>query len=112
MGVLKPKRGEVWWINFAPSVGSEIRKTRPAIVVSNSLANKHLSRFQVVPVTSKTERVYPSECLVTIGKQQCKAVTDQITTVAGERLLKKAKTLSANDLHLVETVLKIQLGLH
>ena len=53
------KRGEVWWVAFDPAVGSEVRKRRPAVIVSNNAANRHLSRVVVVPLTSRTEHVYP-----------------------------------------------------
>ena len=46
------KRGEVWWVNFEPALGSEIRKKRPAVIVSNDVANTMMSRVQVVPVIS------------------------------------------------------------
>ena len=58
------RRGEVWWVNFDPSVGSETRKQRPAVVISNDVANKHLKRYQVVPLTSRVDKVYPGEALI------------------------------------------------
>ncbi len=47
------KRGEVWWVNFDPSVGGEIRKQRPAVIISNYSANRFLNRVQVVPMSSQ-----------------------------------------------------------
>jgi mRNA interferase MazF len=58
------KRREVWWVSFDPSVGGEIKKKRPAVIVSNDVSNKFLNRVQVVPLTSKTDHLYPSEALV------------------------------------------------
>lgn len=51
-------RGEVWWVSFDPSLGGEIQKTRPAVIVSINASNRTLNRLQVVPVTSRTGRVY------------------------------------------------------
>ena len=53
------KRGEVWWVEFDPAVGSEIRKTRPVVIVSNDAANRNLARLVVVPLTSNASRQYP-----------------------------------------------------
>ena len=49
------KRGEVWWVNLDPSIGTEIKKTRPAVIISNDSANKFLNRVQIIPLTSNVE---------------------------------------------------------
>jgi mRNA interferase MazF len=105
------RRGEVWWVDFDPARGGEIRKSRPAIIVSNDLSNAHLNRLQVVPVTSNAGKLYPCEAVVTVGGQTSKAMADQLTTVAKERLSSQLGTLSRPDLKAVEHILKIQLGL-
>jgi mRNA interferase MazF len=64
--------GEVWWVEFDPAVGSEIRKTRPAVIVSNDAANRNLARVVVVPMTSNVSRQYSGAALVTVGGQHAK----------------------------------------
>ena len=105
------KRGEVWWVEFDPSVGSEVRKTRPAVIVSNDAANRNLSRVVVVPFTSSVERVYPGEAVVTVGQQQSKAMADQIMAADKSRLKEQLGALSKTDLGAVEDAIKIHLGL-
>jgi mRNA interferase MazF len=104
-------RGDVWWVDFSKSKSGEIRKTRPAIIVSNNSANKFLNRIQVVPLSSLVAKFYPSEAIVTFGGKQNKALADQITTAAKERLTSKAGQLSAKDMASVDRVIKLQLGL-
>ena len=106
------KRREVWWVNFDPSIGGEIKKKRPAIIISNDAANKFLNRVQVVPLTSKTERIYPSEAVVVFQGEERKAMADQLATVSKARLFRRAGILSQEDMHKIEEAIKIQLDIH
>ena len=83
------KRGEVWWVAFDPAVGSEIQKTRPAIIVSNDSANRNLKRVVVVPLTTNTSRVFPGEARVIVAGEFCKAMSDQL--MAADKLRFKEK---------------------
>jgi len=106
------QRGEVWWVNFDPSVGGEIQKQRPALILSNDASNKHLNRLQVIPLSTRVERLYPSEVVITLNGKPHKAMADQLTTVSKVRLSNRIGKLGAADLVQVERVVKLQLDLN
>ena len=105
------KRGEVWWVSLASSIGGEIRKKRPALIVSNDAANRYLNRLQVVPTTSSVGRLYPSEAVVTVNRKRGKAMADQLTTVSKLRLVNRAGHVVPKEMREVERAIRVQLGL-
>ena len=106
-----PQRGQVWWVAFDPSIGGEIQKPRPAVIVSNDTANAALNRIQVVPLTSKVSRLYPAEAYVTLNGKQQKAMADQIGTISKLRLRTSMGSLSEGDMAAIARAICLQLGL-
>ena len=105
------RRGEVYWIGFDPSVGGEIQKTRPAVVVSNDAANSVLNRALVVPLTSQTRRLYPGEAFVRLNGELRKAMADQMTTVSKQRFRSRLGELTPDEMTKVEDAILLQLGI-
>jgi mRNA interferase MazF len=104
-------RGEIWWVEFDPSIGIEIRKTRPAIILSNDAANRNLARVVVIPLSSNTQRLYPGEAIVTIAGKQSKAMADQIMAADKVRLKDRLGAVSRAEMIDVEEAIKVHLGL-
>ncbi len=84
------KRGDIYFLNLDPTVGKEIKKTRPVVIVSNNANNKVSETITVVPITSNTKKVYPFEVLLKKSEsglsKDSKAQCQQIRTVSIERV--------------------------
>src|SRR5205807_1872660 len=100
-------RGEVWWVSFAGTSGGEVRKTRPAVIVSNDTANQHANRIQVVPLSSSIGKLYPCEARVIVEGTESKAMADQITTASKVRLTARLGVLSPDDMRAVDMAMRI-----
>jgi len=98
-------------VSFDPSLGGEIQKTRLAVVISNDTANAVLNRIQVVPISSKVERLYPAEAYVSLNGERRKAMADQITTVSKRRLKRRLDEFGKDDFDAVTRVVRLHLGL-
>lgn len=109
------KRGEIYWVNLDCAIGSEIKKSRPALVVSNDLNNLNASTVTVLPITSSVEKVYPFEVLLKPGacgnKEPAKVKANQIRTVDKRRLGKLMGLLPDETVGRVESALRLHLGL-
>jgi mRNA interferase MazF len=106
-----PKRGEIWWVDFGKENGSKVTKKRPGVIISNDISNSVLDRYQIVPLTSNSEKIFPSECKIVFKKKTGKAMTDQVTTVHVSFLDKRGGKVTAEELLALEGRVMMQLGL-
>lgn len=106
-----PRRDDVYWVNLDPVVGTEIRKTRPAVIVSNDSCNRYGTRVVVLPITSNIESLYPGEAIVEVKGKHGRALGDQIRSIDKSRLKARAGRLTADDMSRVEEALAITLDL-
>ena len=109
------KRGDIYIVDFEPSVGAEIRKQRPALIISCNEANKHLKTVMAIPFSSKVERVFPFE--VFIKKKDSRLDYDSKLKIPQMRAIDKSRlksyigTLSKDILEEVEDAIKIHLAI-
>jgi mRNA interferase MazF len=87
-----PRRGEIYWVALDPTVGREIRKTRPALVISPDEMNQALGTVVLAPITS-TVRDFPTRYTIRLQRKTASVAVDQIRTVSVERLLTKMTTV-------------------
>lgn len=111
-----PKKGDVYLVNLDPVVGSEIDKTRPAVIISNDVGNRFSPRVIVAPVSSKeVAKVYPFEARVEAGEgglgSSSKVLLDQIRTADKRRLARRLGTLTPERMDQVNAAIRVSLAL-
>ena len=88
-------RGDIYWVNLDPTVGTEIRKTRRAVVVSNDACNRFGMRVVVVPITSNVTSLFPGEVHIRVAKRVGRVLGDQLRSIDKARLGKRIGRLTA-----------------
>lgn len=114
--VAVPKRGEVYLVNFDPTIGAEIKKTRPALIVQNDIANRHSPVTIVAAITSKFEEpLYPTEVFIGAIEGSLSApsvvLLNQVRSVDGARLVKRLGIVKAETMTAVDRAIQISFGL-
>ena len=104
------QRGDVFLVNLDPVIGSEVGKTRPAVVLQNELANRTSPTVTVIPLSTKVERVFPFQVLIPAGEggltRESKVLCEQIRTLSTRRLLQHLGSLPPERLEQIRTSLE------
>jgi len=117
MDWMKMKRGEIYYANLDPTVGSEINKKRPVLIISNNANNKVASILTVIPITANTKKVYPFEVLLEINdsglSKLSKAQCHQVRTISKIRISsKRVGSVNSRILAQINAALKLHLDLN
>jgi mRNA interferase MazF len=113
--VVLPKRGEIYYVSFDPTIGVEIKKTRPALIIQNDIGNMHSPATIVAAITSTEREAYPHEVSLNAGEgglpKDSIILLNQIRTIDKKRLGRKLGTISPDALKKVDRAIAISLGL-
>ncbi len=114
--ITHPRRGEVYLVNFDPTVGAEIRKTRSALILQNDIANRHSPITIVAAITSQfAAPLYPTEVLVTAGEaglpRDSVVLCNQIRSIDKRRLTKRMGLVTSDKMRRVERGLLLSVGI-
>jgi mRNA interferase MazF len=110
-----PQRGEIYWVTLDPTIGSEIAKTRPALIISNNVGNQYADRVIVAPITSgNVGKVYPFEVKLESGEggvaQTSKVLLDQIRAVDKARLGNRIGIVTPQKMDEVNRAIRLSLA--
>jgi len=94
----KIRRGEIWWVSLDPTQGSEIKKTRPCLILSHDTINKLRKTVIVIPLSSAAKAHPPITVPISCQGKQAVAIVDQIRAVARHRLKSRIESASSEDI--------------
>lgn len=110
-----PRRGEIWLVSLEPTIAHEIGKAQPALVISNDLNNQYAETITILPITSKTEKIYPFETFISKEEsglpKDSKIKSNQIRTIDKKRLVKLMARIPEEKIKQVEQTILIHLGI-
>jgi mRNA interferase MazF len=110
-----PQKGEIYWADLNPTIGSEIAKTRPVLIVSNDINNQYAATVTILPITSSTEKIYPFEILLPKGEgglsNESKAKANQIRSIDKQRLKSRLGKISELKIREIEEAILIHLDI-
>lgn len=106
-----PKRGEVYWANLDPTIGTEINKKRPCLIISSDEGNEVSSRVTVAVITSSVKTVYPFQVKILMKNKEGKVLLNQVRAIDKQRLDGKIASLDKEAMQQVDKALKIALAL-
>lgn len=101
-----PRRGEIWWVALDPTLGSEIRKTRPCVVLTRDVVNEHRRTVVVIPLSSSPSAYPPIQVAVRCAGKTAVAVVDQVRAVSKERLRQKIGALDEEEMDTISLALR------
>ena len=110
-----PRRGDIFLVDFEPARAGEANKIRPAVIITNNSANTHGSSVVVLPISSKTEPIYPFQLLLPVSRtnleHDSKAQTELLRSVSRNRLVKKLGFIPGDVMTDLDSRIKLHLGL-
>jgi mRNA interferase MazF len=102
-----PRRGDIFWVTLDPTIGSEIQKTRPAVIVSNDYQNQYSTLVIIAPITSKMNKMLPFDVPVEIAGKKGRILLDQVRPIDKKRLSKQMALCEQKTMQLIDAALKI-----
>ena len=108
--ILTPKRYEIYFADLNPTIGSEISKIRPVVIISDDAMNKYLETVVVCPITSKIHPTWRTRLQINCADKQAEVAVDQIRTISKTRLTKRIDQLTSNDASLLRRIITEMYG--